>query len=60
MREEVSRAMSRVLRCEDTKKVWFRQNELSTRHKETNSFQYNDEGVLQTMVSGVIQDGAGP
>ena len=44
MGDDVSRAMARVLRHDDVNKIWFRNVE---------------EGVVETMVRDVIQDGAG-
>ena len=59
MQEEVRRAVARVLRYEDGKKVWHTQNELRAKLKDMKRSQYDDEGVLLTMVRDVIQDGAG-
>ena len=53
MREEVRRAMTRVLRYEDAKKVWYTQNELSDKLMEMKRFQNDDEGVVQTIVRDV-------
>ena len=60
LRKEVSSAVARVLRYEDDKKVWYTQSELSTNLTGMKRVQNEVEGVLQTMVRDVIQDGAGP
>ena len=58
-REEVSRALARVLRHEDVRKIWYTHKKLSTTLKEIRRFRNDDEGVLQTMIRDVGQDGAG-
>ena len=58
-REEVSRALARVLRHEDVRKIWYTHKKLSTTLKEIRRFRNDDEGVLQTMIRDVVQDGAG-
>ena len=59
MREEVSRAVARVLRHEDVNKIWYTEKELGSRFKEMNRFRNVEEGVLQTRVRDVVQDGEG-
>ena len=59
-REEVSRAMARVLRYDDVNKIWYTQKDISTTFKEMKRFQNVDEGVLHTMVRDVVQEGEGP
>ena len=57
---EVSRAVAEVLRHDSDKKVWFSQEELSANLEEFRKCQHNDQGVVQTMVNDVLQDGTGP
>ena len=47
MQQEVSRAVTRVLPCEDAQNDWYTQNELSARFKEINYLQYSVEGCCR-------------
>ena len=53
-------ATANVLRHDDPEKVWYTQGELSSSLKEMRQIQHCDEGALQTMISELLFDGAGP
>ena len=59
VREEVSRAMAKVHRYDDGKKVWYIHRELVAKLKETRRFRYDDKGVLQNMIREVVLAWAG-
>ena len=60
MKTEFTKAMANVLRHDDPEKVWYTQGELSGSLKEMRQLQHCDESVLQTMISELLFDGAGP
>ena len=60
MKTECTKATANVLRHDDPEKVWYTQGELSGSLKEMRQLQHCDEGVLQTMISEILLDGAGP
>ena len=49
-----------MLRHDSDKKVCYTQEVLSASLQEMRQCQHSDQGVLHTMVSDVLQDGAGP